>query len=73
MGPLQESPKQNTYNVAIQKNALTLQNQTEKMLRKLFARTKRTKETVCTVLESEQNCACIPERECFGKKIMGPP
>ena len=30
MGPLQESPKQNTYNVAIQKNALALQNQTER-------------------------------------------
>ena len=37
MGPLQESPKQNTYNVAIQKKRTDITELNWKKLRKLFS------------------------------------
>ena len=54
MVPLKESLKQNTYNVAIQKERTDFTEPNRKKLRKLFARTKCTKEIVCTILESEK-------------------
>ena len=62
MGPLQESLKQNTYNVAIQKERTDITEPNWKKLRKLLARTKCTEETVCTILESEKS-VLVDEKE----------